>query len=464
LYYVATKNVSSVNEVYIYKSTNNGASWDGGTALTSSSSAGQSDPVIAITSDDVIHVAWWGWTSDGNYNIQYKKYSGGSWGSIVKITSLATTYLQRNVSMAIDSSDNIHLCWAGKTSASSGYYRLRYCKYSGGSWSGITDVVSDASYNQGYMCSIACTSNGNVHIVFNGRGTNYSNQIRYVKYTNAWQSVVEITDENRTQDTLPHIAIDSNDYIHLVWNGYNSAHTSGQYQIRYRKYTNSWQSIVELTNDGDYSQQYPSIALDYSNNIHVVWIVRESASVSKIYYKLYNGSWQSASVVLTGTNDYSAQVSLLWSNYPITSTLRTNQAKTGFCFAVRSDGDGQNIFGYSNDLTWETPVVAPTVTTQSATLVKMSGATGNGNITNNGGGTITEKGICYILGTSGTPTTADSTVHDHTDSTGAFTEIITGLLTGRAYRFRAYAINSAGTGYGDTVQVYTLTNFLQMFQ
>jgi hypothetical protein len=111
-----------------------------------------------------------------------------------------------------------------------------------------------------------------------------------------------------------------------------------------------------------------------------------------------------------------------------------------------------------------TVVVAPTVTTQSATLVKMSGATGNGNITNNGGGTITEKGICYILGTSGTPTTSDSTVHDHTDSTGAFTELITGLLTGRAYRFRAYAINSAGTGYGDTVQVYTLTNFLQMFQ
>lgn len=108
--------------------------------------------------------------------------------------------------------------------------------------------------------------------------------------------------------------------------------------------------------------------------------------------------------------------------------------------------------------------VPPTITTQNATLITMLGATGNGNITNNGGLVITEKGICYKLGTSGDPTTADSTVHDHTDSTGAFTEIITGLLTGRAYRFRAYAINSAGTSYGDTVQVYTLTNFLQMFQ
>ncbi|MCK9578815.1 hypothetical protein M0R01_05030, partial [bacterium] len=102
-------------------------------------------------------------------------------------------------------------------------------------------------------------------------------------------------------------------------------------------------------------------------------------------------------------------------------------------------------------------VVAPTVTTQAATDVADTSCTGNGNITSNGGGVITEKGICYKVGTTGDPTTADSTVHDHTDSTGAFTEAITGLTANTGYRMRAYAINSAGTSYGETVQVTTTT-------
>jgi hypothetical protein len=106
-------------------------------------------------------------------------------------------------------------------------------------------------------------------------------------------------------------------------------------------------------------------------------------------------------------------------------------------------------------VTYTLPVVAPTVTTQAADLVRQTSARGNGNITDNGGGTITEKGICYKAGTSGDPTTADSTVHDHNDTTGAFTESVTGLTAGTGYRFRAYAINSAGTSYGDTVQVTT---------
>jgi hypothetical protein len=102
-----------------------------------------------------------------------------------------------------------------------------------------------------------------------------------------------------------------------------------------------------------------------------------------------------------------------------------------------------------------TATVAPTVSTQDASNVEATTATGNGNISSNGGGTITEKGVCYMTGTSGDPTTADGTFHDHVDSTGAFTESMTGLSSGTNYRVRAYAVNSAGTGYGTTVQMLT---------
>ena len=101
-------------------------------------------------------------------------------------------------------------------------------------------------------------------------------------------------------------------------------------------------------------------------------------------------------------------------------------------------------------------VVAPTVTTQAATDVAATSCTGNGNITATGGVNCSRRGFCYMVGTSGDPTTANSVAYDDGDfGTGAYTKAITGLSSGTGYRVRAYAVNSAGTGYGATVQVTT---------
>lgn len=101
-------------------------------------------------------------------------------------------------------------------------------------------------------------------------------------------------------------------------------------------------------------------------------------------------------------------------------------------------------------------VVAPTVTTQDASDVAVTSCTGNGNITATGGANCTRRGFCYKAGTSGDPTTADSVAYDDGDyGTGAYTKSITGLSDGTGYRVRAYAVNSAGTSYGSTVQVTT---------
>jgi len=101
-------------------------------------------------------------------------------------------------------------------------------------------------------------------------------------------------------------------------------------------------------------------------------------------------------------------------------------------------------------------VEAPTVTTQACTDVSYNTATGNGNITATGGANCTTRGFCYMAGTSGDPTTANSTVFDTGSfDTGAYTKAITGLTAETNYRVRAYAINSVGTGYGTTVQITT---------
>lgn len=103
-----------------------------------------------------------------------------------------------------------------------------------------------------------------------------------------------------------------------------------------------------------------------------------------------------------------------------------------------------------------TSTAIPTVTTSACSSVGTTSATGNGNITNTGGANSTRRGFCYMAGTTGTPTTSNSVVYDDGNfGTGAFQKAITGLSVGSDYRVRAYSVNSAGTGYGTTVQLTT---------
>jgi len=95
---------------------------------------------------------------------------------------------------------------------------------------------------------------------------------------------------------------------------------------------------------------------------------------------------------------------------------------------------------------------APTVTTPTSTSITRISAILGGNVTSDGGATITERGVVYSVTStnsnpriSGTGVTKVST----TGTTGLFT-LSSGTLTpGTAYSFAAYATNSTGTGYSD---------------
>jgi uncharacterized protein (TIGR02145 family) len=72
-----------------------------------------------------------------------------------------------------------------------------------------------------------------------------------------------------------------------------------------------------------------------------------------------------------------------------------------------------------------------------------------GNITNGGGTPVTQRGVCWS--TAPNPTTANNTTNDGSGM-GSYTSTLTGLVAGATYYVRAYAINSAGTAYGNQVQ------------
>ena len=95
----------------------------------------------------------------------------------------------------------------------------------------------------------------------------------------------------------------------------------------------------------------------------------------------------------------------------------------------------------------------PLVTTQAASSITDTTATGNGTVVNVGGVAITERG--FVWSTNPQPTLADSSVVASGTTTGAYTASLTSLSELTLYHYRAYATNAIGTSYGDDVAFTT---------
>ena len=90
--------------------------------------------------------------------------------------------------------------------------------------------------------------------------------------------------------------------------------------------------------------------------------------------------------------------------------------------------------------------IIPTVTTNDIINKTGNSGTSGGNVTSDGGGTVTERGVVYSS-TNNQPTISNSKTSNGS-GTGSFTSIISDLIPSTTYYVRAYATNSAGTGYG----------------
>lgn len=96
--------------------------------------------------------------------------------------------------------------------------------------------------------------------------------------------------------------------------------------------------------------------------------------------------------------------------------------------------------------------VLPVLTTTSVTELSITSAKSGGEVTSNGGETLTERGVCW--GTATAPTPLDNKLVSPGDI-GSFTITLTGLTKNTKYFLRAYATNSVGTAYGTEISVTT---------
>jgi Na+/melibiose symporter-like transporter len=90
-------------------------------------------------------------------------------------------------------------------------------------------------------------------------------------------------------------------------------------------------------------------------------------------------------------------------------------------------------------------ITKPAVIITSITDITDSTATFGGNVTFDGGSKVTARGVCWS--TSENPSVSDSHTADG-NGIGEFASSLKGLSPNTTYYVRAYAINSADTGYG----------------
>jgi uncharacterized protein (TIGR02145 family) len=102
-----------------------------------------------------------------------------------------------------------------------------------------------------------------------------------------------------------------------------------------------------------------------------------------------------------------------------------------------------------------------TISTNSVTYITATSAICGGNISSDGGSTVTSRGVCWS--TSQNPTVTHNKTSNGT-GTGTFISNLISLKENTNYYIRAYVTNISDTSYGDQVSFKTLINTLQKDQ
>jgi len=112
---------------------------------------------------------------------------------------------------------------------------------------------------------------------------------------------------------------------------------------------------------------------------------------------------------------------------------------------------------YGEQKSFTTNLEMPSVITGELTNITTITADCSGNVTADGGASVTARGVCWS--TSENPTTSNSMTTNGT-GVGTYTSNITGLSPNTTYYVRAYATNTKGTAYGEQKSFRTYDIFL----
>jgi len=247
-------------------------------------------PAIAVDNNSIVHVVWeddtngeWGTDKE----IFYANCTTGVWSNATVISDIYGWNNDNSygVDIAIDNNNNIHVVWADGTDGEWGNnVEIFYANYTAGVWSNATAISNVYGWSNGgsQYPAIAIDSNNNLHVVWEGFSTGEwgnDKEIFYANYTaGVWSNATPISDVygwNSGGSCSADIAVDNNNNIHVVWQDYTVGEWGNDVEIFYANYTAGiWSNataISDIYGWNNASSISPSIAVDNNSIVHVVW-------------------------------------------------------------------------------------------------------------------------------------------------------------------------------------------------
>ncbi|WP_445716524.1 hypothetical protein [Flavobacterium sp.] len=144
-------------------------------------------------------------------------------------------------------------------------------------------------------------------------------------------------------------------------------------------------------------------------------------------------------------------------------TSSINNLTTGTTYYIRAYATNSDGTAYGNEISFTTATLQiPILTTTNISSIQNNSALSGGNITSDGGTTISVRGV--VWSTSQNPTVALTTKTTDGSGIGIFTSNITGLNPNTQYYVRSYATNNIGTAYGNEISLTTTNvNYASMY-
>ena len=169
--------------------------------------------------------------------------------------------------------------------------------------------------------------------------------------------------------------------------------------------------------------------------------VNKEISYSEKGFNFWSDSNNTSKIVVQGNNigEFFYQMTALEEN-------------TTYYYMAYMVNNNEVMYGEQKSFTTAESIHEPTIVTNSISDITQISAIGGGNITSNGGASITARGVCWS--TLKNPTVGNSHTTDGTGE-GEFSSNITGLTANTTYYVRAYATNSVGTSYGEELSFTT---------
>ena len=299
VYYGFSDNTESNREIYYATNSSGVWSW-ANISRVNYSGVWQSDPVIALDSNGILHVVWTGlYPGATDKELFYANNSGGVWSTPYNVTKTVSGD-ESYPALVIDSQNNLHIVYVDYDA-----FMLKYVnRTSIGSWSTPIDLLNPPYIftNELTRPTIAVDSNDNLFVAFSGNNATYNNEIYLINNTAGdWSIPYNVTRDSLTDDwddDLPYITIDSQDRIHLAWLTTNFT----VYGLEYQSYVdNVWSTPVYITLSDEQIYGF-SMYPDFNNELHLCYDIDTGGGFCDIYYVNNTGGvWHTPAVVSNHT-------------------------------------------------------------------------------------------------------------------------------------------------------------------